>query len=319
MANALNSESDANYHDQMVMIERCPDCGSKDIATDDTRGEKICTNCGLVIHEKMIDTGQEWRAFTANEQKKRSRTGSPMTLTIHDKGLTTMIGWDDKDALGNKLSSSRRAQIYRLRKWQMGPRLYGSKDKNLTQALAELERLSSQLGISQGLKEFTALIYRKAFDKGLVRGRTIDGMIAASLYAASRIRKVPRPLAEIANESRVDKKEVGKCYRLLIRRLDLQIPVADPLDYVARFGEELKLSSKAQKRAYEILEKAKKEGLSIGRDPPGLAASAIYISSILENERKTQREIASLARVTEVTVRNRYKELVKKLGISFAT
>ncbi|MHA1250353.1 MAG: transcription initiation factor IIB [Candidatus Helarchaeota archaeon] len=296
-------------------ISVCPECLSHEIIIDKKRGEKICSNCGLVLEEKEIDQGPEWRAFTLDERNRRSRVGSPLTYTVHDKGLSTMIDWHDKDHLGKKLSPKTRAQVYRLRKWQIRTRVHSSIDRNLAFAMSELDRLSSQLGIPRGVKESSAVFYRKAIEKKLIRGRSIEAMIAASIYAACRLRKVPRTLDEIARHSRVNRKELGRCYRLILRELDMRIPTASPIEFIPRFGAELDLSGRAQKRAIEIITMAREQGLTAGKDPTGLAAASIYISAILEGERRTQREIAEVAHVTEVTVRNRYKELVKELNI----
>lgn len=293
----------------------CPECGSDSFIQDETRAEVCCGNCGLILDDRIMDFGPEWRAFNSEERNRRSRVGSPMTLTVHDKGLSTMIGFEDRDIFGKKLSASKRAQAYRLRKWQIRTRVHSSVDRNLAHAMAELDRISSQLGIPRSVKETSALMYRKAIDRRLIRGRSIEAMIAATVYAASRIRHVPRTLDEVADQSRVNRKELGRCYRLLIRELNVSIPPVNPIDYLSRFGAELKLSGACQKKAAEILEKAKEKGLTAGKDPTGLAAAAIYIAGIQEGERRTQREIAETARVTEVTVRNRYKELVRQLEI----
>ncbi|MHA1860008.1 MAG: transcription initiation factor IIB [Candidatus Asgardarchaeia archaeon] len=294
----------------------CPECGSTKIIRDPKRGELVCAECGLVITEHIIDHGPEWRAFTSEEKDERSRVGSPITLTVHDKGLSTVIDWRDRDSYGKKLTPYKRAQIYRLRKWQIRSRVYSSIDRNLAVAMSELERLSSQLGIPNNIKEDAAMIYRKAIERRLIRGRSIEAMMAAAIYAACRLRKVPRTLIEIASNSRINKKELGRCYRLLLRKLKITIPVADPIDFIPRFGAELKLSGRTLEKAIEILHEAKKARITAGKDPTGLAAAAIYIAGLLTGERRTQREIADVARVTEVTVRNRYKELVRKLSIS---
>ncbi|MHA1311529.1 MAG: transcription initiation factor IIB [Candidatus Helarchaeota archaeon] len=306
--------SEKTYKDDEDFIKMCPECKSTELIKDRTRGDTICSNCGLVILEKEIDQGPEWRSFDA-EQEKRRRTGSPMTYTVHDKGLSTMISWDNKDSYGKKISPKMKSQIFRLRKWQIRSRVYSSMDRNLALAMSELDRLSSQLNIPRSIKESTAVLYRKATEEKLIRGQSIEAMIAASLYCVCRIRHVPRTLDEIATRSYVHKKEIGRCYRLILKKLNLKIPLASPVDYIARFTNELNLSGKTLKRANEIIKLAKEHGLTIGKDPTGLAASCIYISSILEGERRTQREIAEVAHVTEVTVRNRYKELVKELGI----
>ena len=295
--------------------EKCSECGSTEIHTDYARGETICAVCGLVLSSGNIDHGPEWRAFTSEERDKRSRVGSPSTFTVHDKGLSTMIDWHDKDCYGKKLTPKRRAQIYRLRKWQIRTRVHSSIDRNLAFAMSELDRLSSQLGIPRGVKETAAVLYRRAIERKLIRGRSIEAMIAAAVYAACRERKVPRTLDEIARHSRVNRKELGRCYRLILRELEIIIPMASPVDFIPRFGTELILSGRTQRKAAEIVTLARDKGITAGKDPTGLAAAAIYISAILEGERRTQREIAEVAHVTEVTVRNRYKELVKELNL----
>ena len=297
----------------------CPECGSESSVEDMSRGERVCEDCGLVLSDHRIDTGAEWRAFSSEESDARSRVGAPMRYTVHDKGLSTVIDWRDRDMSGRKLSPTRRSEIYRLRKWQIRSRVHSSMDRNLAQAMSELERLSSQLGLPKPIRELAALLYRKSIIRKLVRGRSIEAMVAATLYAACRIRLKPRPLDEVADASRVDRKKLGQCYRLLLRSLNVRIPLSNPVDYISRFACDLKLSSPVQLRTVEILNQSRAIGLTIGRDPLGLAAAAIYISSIMLDERRTQREIAEVARVTEVTVRNRYKEIVRKLGIDSLT
>src|SRR5574342_277935 len=261
------------------------------MANDDTpaiiEAEKKdkCAECGLVIDEEYIDQGPEWRAFDAEQGQKRARTGAPMTYTIHDKGLSTTIGWKNKDSYGKSIPTKNRAQLYRLRKWQ------------------------------RRIRVSAAMIYRRAVHKNLLRGRSIDGVVAASLYAACRQCEVPRTLDEIANVSRVGRKEIGRTYRFMIRELRLKLLPTKPEDYISRFCSELKLDGTVQAKAAEILAKASKNELTSGRGPTGVAAAAIYIASILCNSRRTQREVADVAGVTEVTIRNRYKELTEKLQI----
>ena len=317
MNNAVvaSPSSNANITESDMEILKCPECENEDIVTDMNRGESVCSRCGIVVESKIIDTGAEWRAFNSEERERRSRVGGPISYSVHDKGLATIIGYENRDIFGNKLSATRRAQIYRLRKWQIRSRVHNSVDRNLAFAFAELDRLSSQLGLPRSVKETAAVIYRKAIDNRLVRGRSIDAMISACVYAGARIRRVPRTLDEIANQSRISRKELGRCYRLLIRKLGLNIPLASPVDYLVRFGTELGLSGACQRDAANILTIAKENGLTAGKDPTGLAAAAIYISGILKSERRTQRAIAEVARVTEVTVRNRYKGLIERLNI----
>jgi len=186
----------------------------------------------------------------------------------------------------------------------------------MIQAFNELDRMSSQLGISKTARETSAIIYRKTLEKHLSRGRSIDALVAASVYAAVRMRGIPITLDDLARRSKVSKKEIGKAYRVLVTELNLKIPPPNPVAYIPRFMTELQLSGTCQRKAVEILGKAKQKGLTSGKDPKGLAAAAIYLAGILVGERRTQRQIASATSVTEVTVRNRYKDLVQQLELS---
>src|SRR3990170_2156888 len=211
----------------------CPECGSRTIINDEESGEIICSGCGLVLTESTINKGPEWRAFTQSEKESRSRVGVPVSFSVHDKGLTTMIGRVGRDAFGRKIPLKTKLQMLRLRKWQIRSRVHSSVDRNLAQAMAELDRLTDKLHIPPPIKEKAAVVYRKALDKGLVRGRSISAISAAALYAACRASGTPRTLREIAEASLVDKKDVARCYRLLLRELEVHMPIADPLTYVS--------------------------------------------------------------------------------------
>jgi len=303
------------YFDKLTNGGSEYECPPDKIVFDEERGEYICIETGEVIEERVVDRGPEWRAFTPEEKERRSRTGSPITPTIHDGGLTTIIDWRDKDATGKKLELKKRLEVMRWRKWQIRTRIQSSIDRNLAQAIAELERIADQLNLPKPVKEEAAIVYRKAVERGLVRGRAIESVVAAAVYAACRKHRIPRTLDEIAKYTKTGRKEVARCYRLLLRELDLRIPIVDPKDFVPKIASVLRLSGATVRLAMEILDKAKDRGVTAGKDPAGLAAAAIYIAALLNDERKTQKEVASVAGVTEVTVRNRYKELAKLLGI----
>lgn len=296
-------------------VMECPECTGSHLVRDYNRGELVCEDCGLVVDEQLIDQGPEWRAFDSEQGDKRARTGAPMTYTIHDKGLSTEIGWKNKDSYGKSIPTRNRAQLYRLRKWQRRIRVSNATERNLAFALSELDRMASGMGLPRNVRETAAMIYRKAVNKNLIRGRSIEGVVAASLYAACRQCNVPRTLDEIAGASRVGRKEIGRTYRFMTRELKLRLMPTKPEDYISRFCSELKLSGDVQAKAMEILKEAAEKELTSGRGPTGVAAASIYISSILCNARRTQREVADVAGVTEVTIRNRYKELTDKLGI----
>jgi transcription initiation factor TFIIB len=226
-----------------------------------------------------------------------------------------MIDWRNRDSFGRAIPSRNRAQLHRLRKWQRRIRVSNATERNLAFALSELDRMASALGLPRNVRETAAVVYRDAIDKNLIRGRSIEGVAAAALYAACRQCSVPRTLDEIAEVSRVSRKEIGRTYRFISRELGLKLLPTSPIDYVPRFCSGLSLKGEVHSRAVEILRQAGERELTSGRGPTAVAAAAIYISSILGGERKTQREVAEVAGVTEVTIRNRYKELAEKLDI----
>ncbi|HMA83799.1 MAG TPA: transcription initiation factor IIB [Candidatus Thermoplasmatota archaeon] len=293
----------------------CPSCGSTHLSKDYSRAELVCEDCGLVIDGEIIDHGPEWRAFDSEQREKKARTGAPMTYTMHDKGLSTTIGWQNKDAYGKSIPARNRAQLYRLRRWQMRTRISDNSERNLAIALSSMNRMSSTLGLPRNVRETAAMIYRKAVLNNLIRGRSIHGVSAAVLYAACRQCNVPRTLEEISTVSNMSKKEIGKNYRNISRKLKLKLLPTTPQDYISRFSSQLRLSHDVQTKTIEILKKAAHEELTSGRGPTGLAAAALYMASVLCGERRTQSEISAVAGVTEVTIRNRYKELSRKLDI----
>ncbi|MGC2034574.1 MAG: transcription initiation factor IIB [Thermoplasmata archaeon] len=312
---APNEEKTNPRTQDLAVPIRCSNCGSTHLTRDYEKGELVCDECGLVLEEAMIDQGPEWRAFDSEQGEKRTRTGAPTTLTIHDKGLSTEIGWKNRDPYGKSIPTRNRAQLYRLRKWQRRIRVSNATERNLAFALAELDRIASSMALPRNVRETAAMIYRKAVNRNLIRGRSIEGVVAASLYGSCRQCNVPRTLDEIASKSRIGRKEIGRTYRFMTRELKLKLMPTRPQDYIQRFCSELKLKGEIQTRANEILKEATERELTSGRGPTGVAAAAIYIASVQCGERRTQREVAEVAGVTEVTIRNRYKELTEKLNL----
>ncbi|MFW6040920.1 MAG: transcription initiation factor IIB [Thermoplasmatota archaeon] len=296
-------------------FDECPECGNTHLTQDYNRGELICDNCGLVIDDHYIDQGPEWRSFDMQQEENRARTGPPMTEMMHDKGLSTDIDRPDRDSYGKTISGKKKAQMYRLRKWQRRLRVSGAKERSLVSALKEMDRLASSLGLPKNIRSTAAMIYRNAAEKNLIRGRSIINVVAASLYAACRKVGVPRTLDEITESTSANRKEIGRTYRFLSRELNLQLKPTRPEKFIQRFCNELNVSGKIKRLAEQIIEKAEEKELISGKGPTSIAAAAIYIASIQGGERRTQRVIAEVADVTEVTVRNRYKELVEELGI----
>jgi len=311
--NEKEREKEDSSEAKVASVQQCPECGSIRLMRDYECAEIVCMDCGYVIAAKLADRGPEWRAFNDEQRAKRTRVGAPVTLTIHDKGLSTMIDWHDRDVFGKKLSPSQKAQVYRLRKWQRRIRVSDATERNLAYALSEISKIANALNLPKNIVETASLIYRKAVKERLIRGRSIQGVTAAAVYLACRQCSLPRTLEEIAHASNVSKKEVGRSYRFLVKELDYFVPPLKPTQYITKFSNQLTMQGKVEEIAHKILKTARDLKLTSGRGPTGIAAAASYIASVLMGERKTQREIAEIAQVTEVTIRNRYKELAEQL------
>ncbi len=248
-------------------------------------------------------------------EDNRTRIGTPTSLAMHDMGLATIINPQNKDAAGKPLTASMKSTIERLRTWDNRSQVHEPVDRNFRQTFSELDRLKTKLALFDAVIEKTAYIYRKALDKGLVRGRSIPGLIAASLYAACRNTETPRTLTDVANGINIKRKDIARCYRLLLRELDLKMPVVNPIKCISRISSITELSEKTKRKAVEILDPATKIELSAGKDPMGLAAATLYLSCVIIGENKTQKDIAVATGVTEVTRRNRYKGLKEALEL----
>jgi len=293
----------------MNHVKRCPECGSIDLTYDDQKGEIICNECGLLIEEKMVDTGQETGGMFDKSEKK-GRGGAPMSIQKFDKGLTTNVG-EISDIY--KLESGQTRKFLRLKKRQ--ERVSTSIERNLRLAMAELRRVSSFLSLPSVVRDEAARVYNFVLQRGLVRGRSMESVIAACIYAACRSYNIPRTLDEIAAASDVPRREIGRTYRFIIRKLGIKVKPSSPKDYISRFSSILHLSPKTQNEALKVLKKADVSELTSGRGPAGIAAAALYVAALMNDEKKTQREVADVAGITEVTIRNRYKELIDCLGI----
>ncbi len=293
----------------MAYIKKCPECNSINLVYDEHRGEIICQDCGLVIEEKMVDTGQELHG-KSDKSEKKGRGGAPLSIQKFDKGLTTNVG-EISDIY--KLEAGQTRKFLRLKKWQ--ERVSTSIERNLRLAMAELRRVASFLNLPNVVRDEASRIYNFVLQRGYVRGRSMESVIAACIYAACRSYDIPRTLDEIANASDVERKEIGRTYRFVMRKMGIKVKPSSPKDYISRFASVLHLSPKTQNHALKILKKADISELTSGRGPAGIAAAALYVAALLNDEKKTQREVADVAGITEVTIRNRYKELIERLGI----
>lgn len=301
-------------HIQVETLVRCNECGSRNLETDITRGETCCEDCGLVLQDTTIDQGAEWRTFGPDDDG-RARTGAPTTLRIHDKGLSTDIDWKNTDFSGRPISGKSRAQLYRMRKWQTRARTSTSRERNLQKALPEINRIGSQLGLAGSHLEEASMIYRKAVEADMIRGRSIDALVASSIYAVCCLSKLGRTIEEVCEHSRIGRKELTRTYKLMKQRLRMRMDINRPQDYVQSFCSKLALSTKTTQKVYEIIQEATSKELVDGKSPTGVTAAAIYIACQLERQIRTQLEISKVSNVTEVTIRNRYKELCKALNI----
>ena len=295
--------------------KRCARCGKDLMVTDVTTGERFCGGCGFVITERVEESGPEWRSFSKEEYDNRSRTGSPTSLAMHDMGLATIIGYENKDSTGKPLSASMKSSVKRLRTWDSISQAHEYADRNFRQAFSELGRLKDKLALSDSVIEKAAYIYRKAFGKGLVRGRSIPGLLAAALYAACRDAGTPRTLNDVSHQINVKRKVVSRSYRLLLQELDLKMPVVDPIQCLSRIASKAGLSEKVKRGALTILKNANEMEITASKNPMAVAAAALYLSCEMSGENITQKVIALAAGVTEVTIRNRCKGLRESLKI----
>jgi len=283
-------------------------CKESAVITDFETGEIFCSKCGLVLSERVEDSGPEWRSFS-DDKTNRMRTGDGTSLAKHDQGLSTIISPTNKDASGKPLSSSMKKTLKQLRMLDMRSQTHTPGDRNFITAFSELNGLKDKLALSNVIMEKAAYIYRKAIEKKLTRGRTISGMIAAALYAACRGTETPRTLKDVTEAANVKRKDIARCYRLLHHELELKMPVVDSIQCIARISSRLKVTEKTKRYAAKILKETQKRKESSGKDPMGLAAAALYLSCVQNGVSITQRDLAEAAGVTEITIRNRYKAL----------
>ena len=287
--------------DISLLSTSCPECGGKVIPVQE-KGENVCSQCGLVVSERIVDISHSGkRAFTKHEKEKRERTGSPISILVPDMGLSTII---DKSNITNP-------DLKRAAKWNS--RMTWDK-RNMLIATTELKRIASNLNLPSHVKKAAIRLYIEAFKKKLLRGRSINGMVAACLYFACRERSIPRTLHEILEETSINAKNVRRCYRTIIRELNLKAPSTDPISLVPRYVAELGLNAEAEKTTVKILKTFTSNYSISGKDPKGLCAGALYFICKSYNKKISQKEIANLIGVTEVTLRSRYKEIIRKFS-----
>jgi transcription initiation factor TFIIB len=293
----------------------CSICKSDKVVTDLESGEIICSNCGMIISDKIQQISRpEQRTFNAEELNDRSRTGIPTSLARHDMGLSTVVGRTDRDASGHKIDAQMRSTMERLRIWDFRMQSHTSTDRNLSLAFNELDTLKDKLGLPDAVFEKAAYIYRKAQQRGLVRGRTISSVLSAAVYIACREMGISKTLKDIVAVSNIRLKQISKTYRKLLVELDYKVPVSDPMKCISRVANNTNLSERTKHQALYLMNEVAEKGISVGKDPMGLAATVLYVSSLKTGEKITKTEIAKSAGVTEVTLRNRFKDLKGNLN-----
>lgn len=286
----------------------CPECGGRKIIQDSGSGETICEGCGLVIAEPTINTGPEWRAFSLKENDNRTRIGLPFRISLPDIGLSTTFHPFD-------VKGETRYDMYRLKKWnQISTK--NTHRNNLSIAMLELDRLCYRLNLPKTVQEGTAIIYRKTLKKGIAQGRGITSLIAASIYIVCRMNQIPRTLDEVSYHSHIDRNKIAQYYRMLIRELDLRVPVPNAKYGVSRIASVAGLSENIQRKAVEILGEAERLKITVSKNPMGMAAAALYLSCVMNDEYCTQKVLAEASGVSEVTIRNRYKEMKMFLDLN---
>jgi len=297
--------------------EVCPSCKrDSTVITDPKTGEIICSKCGMVLSDKFSAIRSDGSPIVMDETEGKTTTGLP-SLAIHDMGLSTVIGKENTDAHRNKIEPSMLSTMHRLRTWDFRTQVHNSSDKSLRFAFSELGSLKDKLGLSDAIIERTAYIYRKAQEKGMLRGRSILAVLAAAVYIACRQLNVPRTLDDIAAASNVKRKSIAKSHRDLIFQLHLNLPTIDTTKCIAGVANKANISEKTKHQAINLMTDVVKNGIAAGKDPMGLAATVLYASCLKTGEEKTQFELAKAAQITDATIRNRFKDLKNQLGLHY--
>ena len=293
----------------------CPECKGQ-IVTDHDGGERFCESCGLVIDHDMILMNQpEYRAYDEEQNQSRSRLGPASSDSMHDKGLTTTIGPSMRDSHGSVLSQTARRDASRLRKWQYKMRISNSQERNLAYALIEISQKASQMELSQDVKDEAIHLYRRAVTENIIRGRSIQAVMAASFYLAARICGYPMTLDEISDSTDVSRKECGRIARFMKRRFELKVDPPTCHSFLDRFAQSMHLPLATVARAKELMAFCEEQGLYSGKAPMGIVAAVIYIAvDETAKNHTTQSEVAIKCTITEVTLRNRCKDIKEALA-----
>ncbi len=307
----MTSDTAISNHGIDIM-DRCPECGCSRIETDYTKGERVCSQCGCVLEDNFIDLRPE----PSYEGKDREHTGAPKSNLLHDGGLSTTISRSWRDGRGNYIDCKTRSRFNRLNRIHQYTRMNNAFEKGLAAAYTEIKKLSSSLSLPEKIVDGTAILYKKAMKADLIRGRSMHMIVSACIYISCRVNGVPRTLKEISKVSKISSTDLGRAYNFVSNSLKINRTFMKPAELVPRFCTQLNLSPSAQAKALEIIEIFERSGKDSGKSPTGIAAAAIYISTMICNERRTQKKVAEVTNITEVTIRNRTEEMLSLINAS---
>ncbi len=303
-------ENYSNDYDVKCQLDTCK---TYPAITDSERGEIVCGGCGLILLQNMADASYENNGYSSEDFMKLSRTGPATSLTMNDRGLSTVIG-TNKDSAGKTLSSKTKYEFNRLRTWDQ--RSKSRKTVSFSKAFTLLHGMKTKLGISNNVVENAAYIYRKVVGAKLTRGRTTASLIAASLYAACRENNIPRTLDDIAEAGNVERRVLSRDLRTIIKKLELNLNQYDTSSFISKISNNMCLREKTKRDAFKILSLCEKEQITAGKHPVAQAAASLYISCIMNGEKISQKKFAAESGISDVTIRNRVVLIKKTLKLA---
>jgi transcription initiation factor TFIIB len=295
----------------------CPQCNlNNTIITEPKSGDIVCSKCGMVIPDNLLEMKPEWHTVAINGPEVKARTEPQSSLASHDMGLSTVIGKENIDASRKRIEPSVLSSMQRLRTWDFRTQFQSGTDKSLRIAFSELHRLKDKLGLPEAIVEKAAYLFRKAHQRGKLRGRSIPAVMAAAIYVACRQMEASRTLDDIATISNVKRKSIARCHRELVFEFQLELPEIDSTKCISRVANNANITEKTKHQAINLMNDVVKHGISAGKDPMGLAAAVLYTSCTKTGEQKSQIDLARAAQTAEATVRIRVKDLKKRLEMS---
>ena len=296
------------YLTELLTVTKCELCGGKDIFTDIETGEEVCSNCGCVVNDVVLSRRKHNLSHISG-----GKTYNP-SQSIYNKSANTTIS-GTKDAFGAQLGRETLDKMRRLKHHDNISKTSDNVDRNLSIAMSELDRICTRLHLPLVVKERGASIYRKSLTCDMIRGRSIEAFVAASVYAACRLLNMPRQLKVVSEISKRGQSEVSSTYRFILRELNLKPPLDNSLKYVSGIVSTIKAPQIVELTALDLLKQAKDKQVLKGKDPIGVASGAVLLACELEGFAVTQRVISEAGNVTGITMRSRYRDLKKALQL----